>query len=657
MACLADVDTVMVGKLNYAIDTQNKQAAVVAYRINGISQYSGDIIIPEKIDIGSSQYTVTRLDAEAFFESHRLFSVVIPETVDSLGIGCFQGCDSLNSVNIPSKITCLPVCIFDDCSSLQSITLPAGLIYLRASCFGGSAINTINILSPKPLDLRMSPFDGDYFFSVLIKVPDVDAYKNSPDWQYYRYISKIGDDNEAHLIEQDGHHYVIFKFNGKYEATARYALDKLLDPEDFGSRFTEKSFTVPDHVSYKGDAYSVVSLGADCFSDEHLSTITIPEGVENIGECCFGWDSTELDSIILPKSTKRIVYGWFPRKLICKASVPPTLVKEMSYYQQDESGKWFLSSVFWENSNEKTVNAYVPRVEEYMAMPVWRDVAQIYPLDGKAIESNGNRYLVSPNENYAVIDTVNQSGDIILPTTVSLNGKNYPIIGFSKNCLSENISVTSVSIPYTVDFLPEGCFKGCTRLNHISFPEDVADAKALSAPTRAETSTKSNIKWFGRDCFNGCTNLQSITIPESVDSILSNCFTGCVGLKCMKSLSNIPPVANNAFDSNVTANCTLFVPNIANYKNAQGWKDFNNVQDISNFSSINNLYSDNVTARLNNGILTIKGLRNNEGVSVYDLNGKLLGTSKALNGQAILMTTNNFVLVRINKKVIKVVGE
>ena len=51
----------------------------------GSSPYSGDIIIPESVIINGTTYSVTSIRTNAFTSSKRMTSVVIPNSVKSIG--------------------------------------------------------------------------------------------------------------------------------------------------------------------------------------------------------------------------------------------------------------------------------------------------------------------------------------------------------------------------------------------------------------------------------------------------------------------------------------------------------------------------------------------------------------------------------------------
>ena len=78
---------------------------------------------------------------------------------------------------------------------------------------------------------------------------------------------------------------------------------------------------------------------------------------------------------------------------------------------------------------------------------------------------------------------------------------------------NDNTTLTSVSIPNTMEEIGESAFKRCTALSSLRF-----------APG-------SRLKTIGEDAFYQCESITSLTIPDSVESIGSNAFYGLKNLK------------------------------------------------------------------------------------------------------------------------------
>ena len=83
------------------------------------NHYEGDIIIPEIVVLNELTYRVERIGDDAFAHSS-LKSVIIPESVTSIGEGAFKDCSKLESITIPDSVTSIGDLAFLRCDSLIS---------------------------------------------------------------------------------------------------------------------------------------------------------------------------------------------------------------------------------------------------------------------------------------------------------------------------------------------------------------------------------------------------------------------------------------------------------------------------------------------------------------------------------------------------------
>ena len=136
----------VIGGLRYLLDTGAKTATLMP---KTDSKYSGDIVVPEKVN-GSDgmEYVVTSLSEKCFSDCSSIKSITIPSSVTSLGNFCFYGCYGLTSISIPSSVTSLGDYCFSWCYGLTSITIPSSVTSLGDYCFSYcSGLTSITIPS------------------------------------------------------------------------------------------------------------------------------------------------------------------------------------------------------------------------------------------------------------------------------------------------------------------------------------------------------------------------------------------------------------------------------------------------------------------------------------------------------------------------------
>ena len=166
-------------------------------------------------------------------------SFIIPDGVVGLGNEAFAHCDSLTSVTIPKSVTSIGDNAFMDCNSLTSVTIPKSVTSIGNWAFSScSSLTSINV-----------------------------SYKNTT----YKSIN-------GNLYSKDG------------KTLIRYAMGK-----------TDSSFIIPD---------SVVGLGNYAFDGcDSLTSVTIPDSVESIGFSAFS--DCSLTSVTIPNSVTSIDYYAF----------------------------------------------------------------------------------------------------------------------------------------------------------------------------------------------------------------------------------------------------------------------------------------------------------------------------------------------------------
>ena len=151
-----------VDGIYYFLNQSNKTAQVTS------TYKTGDLYIPESISVEETIYVVTNLGESCFYGCTGLTSITIPNSVTSLGIRCFAYCARLESIEvesgntvydsrencnaiietssntmiagckntiIPNSVTSLGWGCFLGCTGLTSITIPNSVTSLGGACF------------------------------------------------------------------------------------------------------------------------------------------------------------------------------------------------------------------------------------------------------------------------------------------------------------------------------------------------------------------------------------------------------------------------------------------------------------------------------------------------------------------------------------------
>ena len=110
---------------------------------------------------------VTSIPANAFQYCATITTIIIPNTVTSLGTQVFYGCTSLATVTIGSGIAALQDYTFFGCAALTSITIPNTVTSLGQSVFVNSGLTSV-IIPNSISTLGRNVFGGSALTSVTI---------------------------------------------------------------------------------------------------------------------------------------------------------------------------------------------------------------------------------------------------------------------------------------------------------------------------------------------------------------------------------------------------------------------------------------------------------------------------------------------------------
>ena len=104
---------------------------------------SGDLVIPDEID----GLPVTAIEEWAFDNCTSLSSIVIPDSVISIGEKAFYYCSSLSSIVIPDSVTSIGYGAFENCTLLNNVVIPHGVTSIESNTFY-RCISLSNIVIP-----------------------------------------------------------------------------------------------------------------------------------------------------------------------------------------------------------------------------------------------------------------------------------------------------------------------------------------------------------------------------------------------------------------------------------------------------------------------------------------------------------------------------
>ena len=102
-----------------------------SYILAGIGECTDtDVVVPATYE----NLPVTEIKMSAF-ERKPITSIIIPDSVTTMGTNVFWGCTNLTSVTLSKNITSIGLNTFRDCTSLTSLTIPEGVTTIAKNAF------------------------------------------------------------------------------------------------------------------------------------------------------------------------------------------------------------------------------------------------------------------------------------------------------------------------------------------------------------------------------------------------------------------------------------------------------------------------------------------------------------------------------------------
>ena len=165
------------------------------------------------------------------------------------------------------------------------------------------------------------------------------------------------------------------------------------------------------------------------------------------------------------------------------------------------------------------------------------------------------------------------SGQLVLPSTVSYDGKEYVVTSIGDWAFLGCTGLTSVTIPNTVTSIGNLAFYNCSGLTSIRVESgNIQYDSRNDCNAIIETNTNTliygcqntvipnTVTSIGSNAFGFCSGLTEITIPNSVTSIGSHAFDGCSGLTSLNIPNSVTSIGSHAFDG-CSGLTSLNIPN------------------------------------------------------------------------------------------------
>ena len=466
-----------------------------------------------------STKTITKCDSS-------VTGAVIPADINgvpvtAIGDSAFRKCDALTSVTIPDSVTTIDKDAFYYCKCLNSVKIGNSV-----ETIGNNSFRECKALTSVAFPASVKSIGCMAFYSCT-KLESVEISRGVASIDY----GAFGCCNSLKKITVDPNNDSYFSIEDVLYKNDKIKGQTILVQYPIGNN--RQSLTIPDGVTDIGEIAfyicsdnlssvtmpdSIKTIGDKAFySCDGLTDIRIPKGTETVGEEAFA-DCGALKSVKLPDSVTSIGDGAFNS---CKSLASITV---------DENNKSFLS---------KDGVLYDKKQESLVLFPAAIDI-----------------------ESYTIPNGVKTIGNYAFASCKLLTGVTIPdsVTYIGEHAFWGCKSLTSITIPKSVTSIEKYAFTSCTALTSITIPESVTsigynaldNCKSLTSITVDENnkyySSKDGVL-FNKDrtvliLYPGSNNRKSYIIPDSVTTIEDGAFESCeflTGILIPDSVTSIEP--------------------------------------------------------------------------------------------------------------------
>ena len=481
------------------------RSKVITPEMKGIPNgaFAGDLmkelIIPEGIE---------SIGVGAFENCLLLKKISLPSSLKEINANAFRGCISLKEIVIPNNVKVISNKAFDGCIKLEKVILPEGLLRIEEDAFNNDQLlRDINI--PHSVN-----YIGKHAFKYCYGIKNLYISENLKKihkkafygCSYSLETIKVSPSNSVFTSGQNTNTLIVRKTGelilGCKNSFIEYGVNVIYN-HAFVNCLGLKKISLPKSTT-------IIQKGAfkGCLNLEKVDLCN----VYTIGKEAFSGDE-KITNIVLPESLTKLEEGAFLGTTIKVLRIPASL------------GDYVL--------NDKTFNLNA--------------IEELYISAAMSIDSLAEG-IVLPNLKKVIVDKNNQQlrstyngKEINAVMYANFSGDQIVKLGTSKTVLPKDANL----------FIGKGAFKGLNDLKSIHLGKNMRFQKESFADCHnlkeVILDPMNGINAVSSKAFDNCEKLEKVIIGEGYVTISANAFAHCKSLKTVVLPKGLKVIQGAAF--------------------------------------------------------------------------------------------------------------
>jgi hypothetical protein len=504
--------------------------------------------------------TVETIGNYAFYNCASLKSVQLPAALASIGNYAFQNCSALASVELPAALTSIGSYTFQNCSALSRLDLPEDLKTIGAYAFSGCRSLISFRLPPKLLSIAATALQNNAQL-LSVEIPNISNFTGAnpqlfsgcTNLSLSLYSSgevsgplELIADGKA-LIENDTLIIALASLTGELAIPAHI---KTIGPNAF----------LPSQVTAViwPSAPAAAAIGNNNFlSMPALESVVLPPTLTTVGTSAFS-GCTNLASVVMPSAAS--LGGGVFNNCTALASInsTPELVNANPGLCKLPANLAAIPGQAFSNVQFTSVDmgecSTVNEITESSFSNASRLAAVTLPPNLEVLSGAGyipfsNCPLLTSLTLPASLKILGQVGTPALMASLAANLPNgLTTVGQSAfyNCAA----LTSITLPSGVTTIGQSAFYNCAALASITIPDGVTTIGMntfYGCAALASITLPSGVTTIDGSAFYNCAALTSIALPAGLTTIEGIAFANCAALTSIDLPSGVTTIGNGAF--------------------------------------------------------------------------------------------------------------